>query len=141
MHSHWLRLNDNQGRKDFLLDEEFYSLGRYRSSSIRIHSEFASRHHAILKRSYDEQQNDYYYEIEDGDGKGKRSANGLFINDQKKYNHHLKDGDKIFFGPKIFAIYYCCDPDVNTDINPPPDGQTKELEYDTTAECEDNYSS
>ena len=140
MNSHWLRLNDNQGRKDFLLDEEFYSLGRYRSSSIRIHSEFASRHHAILKRSYDKKHNDYYYEIEDGNGKGKRSANGLLINDKKKYHHHLKDGDKIFFGPKIFAIYYCCDPDVNTDINHSDNIPTKEFEYDGITEYEDNYS-
>lgn len=111
MYSHWLRINDDKGRQDFVLEEDFYSLGRDRECNIRIHSRFASRHHAILKRYA--QNNQAYYQIEDGDGMGKLSANGLLINDQKQQKHILKDGDKIVFGPEVFAVYYYRDPELN----------------------------
>jgi pSer/pThr/pTyr-binding forkhead associated (FHA) protein len=105
MQSHWLRITDDKGKQDFILEEEFYSLGRDTQCGIRLHSRFASRHHAFLKR-FSNTEEDYYYEIEDGDGKGNFSANGLLINDQKRKTHILQDGDKIVFGPKVFAIYY-----------------------------------
>lgn len=111
MYCHWLRITDDKGRQDFVLEEAFYSLGRDRECSIRIYSRFVSRHHAIL-RLY-EQKNNQYYQIEDGDGNGKMSANGLLINDQKQKKHILKDGDKIVFGPEVFAVYYYRDPDEN----------------------------
>jgi pSer/pThr/pTyr-binding forkhead associated (FHA) protein len=101
---HFLMIDDNKGRQEFLLEEDFYSLGRDRTCELRIRSQFVSRHHAVLrKRAGNEQQ--FYYEIEDGDGTGKRSSNGLLINDIKKQRHSLQDGDKIVFGPQVFAIY------------------------------------
>ncbi len=101
---HFLMIDDNKGRQEFLLEDEFYSLGRDRSCELRIRSQFVSRHHAVLRRYLDGNKQSYY-EIEDGDGKGKRSSNGLLINDVKKQKHCLQDGDKIVFGPQVFAIY------------------------------------
>jgi len=112
MYCHWLRITDDKGTQDFVLEDAFYSLGRDLECSIRINSRFVSRHHAILQLYYDG-NNNHYYEIEDGDGKGKLSANGLLINDQKQQKHTLKDGDKIVFGPEVFAVYYHRDPEIN----------------------------
>ena len=38
---------------------------------------------------------------------GKRSVNGLLINQAKikQESHDLQDGDEIVFGPQVFAIY------------------------------------
>jgi pSer/pThr/pTyr-binding forkhead associated (FHA) protein len=102
--NHCLMIQDQKGKQEFILEEEFYSLGRDRDCSIRIRSQFVSRHHAVLKRVLDENKQSYY-EIEDGDGEGKRSSNGLLINEVKKQNHLLQDGDKIVFGPQVFAVY------------------------------------
>jgi len=101
---HILMIDDNKGTQEFTLEEEFYTLGRDRSCELRIRSQFVSRHHAVLRRYFDGNKQSYY-EIEDGDGKGNKSSNGLLINDVKKPKHYLQDGDKIVFGPQVFAIY------------------------------------
>ena len=101
---HCFMIDDNRGRQEFILEEEFYSIGRDRACNIRLRSQFVSRHHAVLKLYLDGNKQSYY-EIEDGDGKGKKSSNGLLINDIKKQKHPLQDGDKIVFGPQVFAIY------------------------------------
>lgn len=137
MYSHYLRINDDKGRQDFLLEEDCYALGRDRECSIRIHSRFASRHHAILRRCSGENQ-DYYYEIHDGDGKGNLSANGLFINGEKKKNHILQDGDKIVFGPEVFAIYYYRD--LMNDSKSYKTINFLEYDNDTTAQIDETYA-
>ena len=43
---HCLIINDNRGRREFLLTEEKYILGRSANCDIIIKSQFVSRHHA-----------------------------------------------------------------------------------------------
>ncbi|RUS95638.1 hypothetical protein DSM107003_28140 [Trichormus variabilis SAG 1403-4b] len=105
--NHLLIIEDDQGRKEFPLENSVYSIGRDRNCSIRLISQFVSRHHATLVRFPRKNQNNgYYYRIIDGDSKGKPSANGLVINGRKLPTHNLKNEDEIVFGPQVRAIYY-----------------------------------
>ena len=102
--THIIILEDDQGRREFLLKKSKYSLGRAEECDIIICSPFVSRHHATLIRECD--QNGYvYYQIFDGDGQNKLSANGILINGCKVNGYKLKDGDKVVFSSQVFAIY------------------------------------
>jgi pSer/pThr/pTyr-binding forkhead associated (FHA) protein len=100
-----LIIKDNQGRREFSLEKEQYSLGRDPNCDIHIFSEFISRRHALLVR-YQREDGSPYYQIIDGNGKGKRSANGLWINGYKLQCHNLQDEDEIVFGSDVGAKYY-----------------------------------
>lgn len=108
--SHLLIIQDDQGRKEFTLQQTIYSLGRGRDCNIRLISQFVSRRHATLVRMPKTQKgnstNNYYYRIVDGDATGKPSANGIIINGRKTSVHNLKNEDEIVFGPTVRAIYY-----------------------------------
>lgn len=75
---HYLIIQDNRGRKELLLTEEKYILGRSVNCDIIIKSQFVSRHHATLIR-HQREDNSFYYEIIDGNGADKVSANGLLF--------------------------------------------------------------
>ena len=100
-----LIIKDNQGRREISLEKEQYSLGRDPNSDIRIFSEFISRQHALLVR-YQREDGSPYYQIIDGNAKGKRSANGLWINGRKLLFHNLQDEDEIVLGSDVGAKYY-----------------------------------
>jgi pSer/pThr/pTyr-binding forkhead associated (FHA) protein len=108
--SHLLIIQDDQGRKEFTLQQTIYSLGRGRDCNIRLVSQFVSRRHATLVRmpkiQKGDSSNNYYYRIVDGDATGKPSANGIMINGRKTSVHNLKNEDEIVFGPTVRAIYY-----------------------------------
>lgn len=123
--SHLLILEDDQGRKEFILENAIYSIGRDRESNIRLVSQFVSRRHATLVRLSKQNSLSYYYRIVDGDGKGKPSANGFLINGRKMPVHDLQNEDEIVFGPKVRAIYYLLK-------NTQRSGQTDAVEYDIT---------
>ncbi|WP_016951190.1 FHA domain-containing protein [Anabaena sp. PCC 7108] len=124
--NHLLILEDDQGRKEFPLENSVYSIGRDRNCNIRLISQFVSRHHATLVRFPRKNlNNSYYYRIIDGDPKGKPSANGLVINGRKIPTHNLKNEDEIVFGPQVRAIYYVLKKTHNA-------GQTDACEYDIT---------
>ncbi|AUT01491.1 peptide-binding protein [Nostoc sp. CENA543] len=124
--SHLLILEDDQGRKEFTLENTIYSIGRDRDSNIRLVSQFVSRRHATLVRlPRQHNSQSYYYRIVDGDGKGKPSANGFMINGRKMPAHDLQNEDEIVFGPKVRAIYYLLK-------NTQRSGQTDASEYDIT---------
>jgi pSer/pThr/pTyr-binding forkhead associated (FHA) protein len=124
--SHLLILEDDQGRKEFTLENPVYSLGRDRESNIRLVSQFVSRRHATLVRlPRQHNSQSYYYRIVDGDGKGKVSANGFMINGRKMSAHDLQNEDEIVFGPKVRALYYLLK-------NTQRSGQTDSSEYDIT---------
>lgn len=99
---HILSLELSTGKKTFLLEKNFYSVGRSSSNSIIINHRVTSRHHSlIIKAVYHRQKenkNDTAFWILDGDWKGKKSRNGLFINTQKIDFHKLVPGDIIIFG-------------------------------------------
>lgn len=124
--SHLLIIEDDQGRKEFILDRPVYSIGRDRDCDIRLISQFVSRRHATLVRlPRDDQNNGYYYRIVDGDAKGKPSSNGLLINARRTPAHDLKNEDEVIFGPQVRAIYYLLKDSMQT-------GQTDSTEYDIT---------
>ncbi|MBD2493624.1 FHA domain-containing protein [Nostoc sp. FACHB-280] len=124
--SHLLILEDDQGRKEFALENSVYSIGRDRDCNIRLFSQFVSRRHATLVRlPRGQNTHSYYYRIVDGDAKGKPSANGLMINGRKIPAHDLKNEDEIVFGPQVRAIYYLL-------RNTQRSGQTDSSEYDIT---------
>lgn len=101
---HFLIVEDDQGKKVVLLQNQAYSLGRAPDCDIRVRSQFVSRRHAtLLKQKL--QDDKAYYQIADGDPKGNPSANGLLVNGQKVASHTLKHGDKIVFGPQVLITY------------------------------------
>lgn len=102
---HILTVEDDKGRREVLLEDMTYSIGRDKSCTIRLSSQFVSRRHATLMRCLQE-DGTVYYRIIDGDTEGKPSANGLLINGRKESSHDLKSGDEIVFGPQVFAIYH-----------------------------------
>ncbi len=124
--SHLLIIEDDQGRKEFTLENPVYSIGRDRECNIRLVSQFVSRRHATLVRLPREQNSQsYYYRIVDGDAKGKLSSNGLMINGRKMPSHDLRNEDEIIFGPQVRAIYYLL-------RNTQRSGNTDASEYDIT---------
>lgn len=125
--NHLLIIEDDQGRKEFSLEQPVYSIGRDRECNIRLMSQFVSRRHATLVRLPREHNSpsSYYYRIVDGDAKGKPSSNGLMINGRKMPAHDLKNEDEIVFGPQVRAIYYLLK-------NTQRSGQTDSSEYDIT---------
>ncbi|MCL1473680.1 FHA domain-containing protein [Argonema antarcticum] len=104
-HNHLLIVEDDKGRKEFVLTKSAYSIGRDQECTIRLSSQFVSRRHATLLQQ-PKKDGSYYYRIVDGDGKGRTSANGLIINGRKSPAHDLKNEDEVVFGPQVRAIYY-----------------------------------
>ncbi len=101
---HFLIVEDDKGRKEVLLKDPSYSIGRQKGCDIRLHSQFVSRRHATLLRCLGEDGSSYY-RIVDGTPEGQQSANGLLINGTKATSQDLEHGDEIVFGPQVFAIY------------------------------------
>ncbi|MBW4523322.1 MAG: FHA domain-containing protein [Scytolyngbya sp. HA4215-MV1] len=102
---HLFIIEDNKGRREFILDSPVYSIGRDPKCDIRLVSDFVSRRHATLVKLQNE-DGSFYYRIIDGNLKGKPSGNGLLINGRKLRHADLKDEDEIVFGPQVSAIYY-----------------------------------
>jgi pSer/pThr/pTyr-binding forkhead associated (FHA) protein len=124
--SHLLIIEDDQGRKEFTLERPVYSIGRDKECDIRLNSQFVSRRHATLVRlPRDDNNQNHYYRIVDGDAKGKPSANGLMINGRRLPAHDLRNEDEVVFGPQVRAIYYLLKDTMRT-------GQTDSTEYDIT---------
>jgi pSer/pThr/pTyr-binding forkhead associated (FHA) protein len=116
-HSHLLIIEDDKGRREFLLDQETYIIGRDPQCNVRLISQFVSRRHATLIREEDAKIG-MRYRIVDG-YEGKASANGLLINGRKTQNHDLQNEDEIVFGPRVRAIYYLLQRDAISTL--PPD--------------------
>lgn len=99
-----LVIEDDWGRREIILERDAYCLGRDPNCDICLHSQFVSRHHAVLTRlpATDTQS---HYQLVDGSPEGKASTNGLIVNGQKCRSAQLGGEDVIVFGPKVRAIY------------------------------------
>jgi len=97
-------IEDDWGRREILLERDFYEIGRDPKADICLHSPFVSRHHATLVRQSLPDGN-CVYRVVDGSSDGKPSTNGLLINGQKCRAGDLRGEDVIIFGPKVQAIY------------------------------------
>lgn len=102
---HLFIVQDDAGRRRFVLESEVYSIGRERTCDIRLFSQFVSRHHATLVRVVHEDGTDSY-RIVDGSLDGQPSANGLLINGNKFKTYDLENEEEIVFGPQVRAVYY-----------------------------------
>lgn len=106
--SHVVVVEDPSFRKTIVLEEAAYSIGRDPKNSIVLSSKRVSRYHAtLLRRRVDLASNkNFAYWILDGDLKGNRSTNGLFVNDKRCLVQELKHGDLIKLGFEVKATYY-----------------------------------
>jgi pSer/pThr/pTyr-binding forkhead associated (FHA) protein len=101
---HSLIIEDDQGRREYILDASVYSIGRDPKCDIRVDSQFVSRRHATLVQLPGDDHS-FHYRIVDGVPKGKPSSNGLLVNGRRLPACDLHDRDEIMLGPKIRAIY------------------------------------
>lgn len=106
--NHFLILEENNPIqkliKTILLEEQIITIGRNEDNQIILSSPQISRYHAYLKRQ--EQGDNSYYEIIDGDLEGNSSQNGVFINQVELPKAILKHGDLIELGTETKLTYY-----------------------------------
>ncbi|MGK7877343.1 MAG: FHA domain-containing protein [Xenococcaceae cyanobacterium] len=102
---HRLVIEAPKYKRTVYLQATTYSVGRHPSNSIVIHSQCVSRYHATLLCLKSPDNDDNLFCIIDGNLKGQRSKNGIFVNDKRRLSIKLKHGDIIVIGDiKIF--YY-----------------------------------
>lgn len=99
-----LVIEDSKYQRKIPLHEKVYSIGRHSSNSIVILSEHISRHHATVVCKPRENHSPSFW-IVDGDLQGKKSKNGIVVNEQKCLEHELQHGDVIKFGDGVQAYY------------------------------------
>ncbi|MEM1426928.1 MAG: FHA domain-containing protein [Cyanobacteria bacterium P01_H01_bin.130] len=134
--NHLLIVEDDKGRREIVLENPVYSVGRDPKCDVILVSQFVSRRHATLVRlSYDD--GTAYYRIVDGNLKGKPSANGLLINGRKLQVHDLQNEDEIVFGPQVRAIYYTLKQDTLS-IGPPDEFDITLISPNMVGDPEDN---
>lgn len=102
---HWLLIEDNQGQRTVILEATTCTIGRDSTNSIVLHSMLVSRQHAILLRMTTPGTDTHFFRLIDGNLQGKRSTNGIAVNDQVCFSHDLKHGDLIVFGGNVNARY------------------------------------
>ncbi|MDJ0713493.1 MAG: FHA domain-containing protein [Prochloraceae cyanobacterium] len=100
-----LAIEDTKGQRIIPLNKDMYSLGRASNNSIIVYDRQVSRYHATLLRQK-QRSNEYLFWIVDGNLKGRKSTNGIFINGEYRTHHKLKIGDLISFGDRTKARYY-----------------------------------
>jgi adenylate cyclase len=92
-----LKITDASGRQwqYNLLPQAACTIGRAPDNCVVLDDPRASRHHAHIK--FDDPE----YTIVDGvvmNGQVRRSANKVFVNGEARYEHPLKDGDRVTIG-------------------------------------------
>lgn len=99
-----LILEDDWGRREMLLERDQYTLGRDPGSDICLHSQYVSRHHAVLTKVL-RPDGHPAYQITDGGLDRQPSRNGLLVNGQKCQTVTLQAEDEIVFGPRVRVLY------------------------------------
>ncbi|MEW6302883.1 MAG: FHA domain-containing protein [Verrucomicrobiota bacterium] len=92
MRPHWLELAEGPGAPQRItLDGREIIIGRADNAQIRLASQRASRHHAVLtRRGLD-------FSLRDND-----SRNGVFLNGVRVHSATLRDGDVIQVADSLF---------------------------------------
>src|ERR1700682_1421986 len=113
-----LKTTDASGRQgEYQLNSQAPCLiGRAPDNQIVLDDPRASRHHAHIKWT-----DDGSFMIIDGavvNGKNKRSANHVFVNGEQKFEHPLKDGDRVTIGASTIRF------------EQPQEERTADLSYD-----------
>lgn len=113
-----LRITDASGRQaqQKLNEQAPCMIGRAPDNQIVLDDPRASRHHAHIKFG-----DHGSFLVIDGvyvNGQLKRSANKVFVNGEQKFEHSLKDGDRITIGASTIKF------------EQPPEERTADLSYD-----------
>lgn len=118
---HIIKIKYGDIQQSIILKNEIYSIGRHSSNNIVIHHPTVSRYHcSILPVKYKDKNQQELFWIIDGDLKGNRSANGLFVNGNKSLSHELKSGDKITIGGnEVEVTYLICYSNTDQEITIP----------------------
>ncbi|MGY6529752.1 MAG: EAL domain-containing protein [Cyanobacterium sp.] len=104
---HRITIEYNNHQHSIILNNEIYSIGRHSSNTIVIYDSTISRYHCtILPVRYKDNKNKKVFWIIDGDLKGNRSANGLYIGGKKCLSHELKVGDIVSIGGEKVLLSY-----------------------------------
>ncbi|WP_330202361.1 EAL domain-containing protein [Cyanobacterium sp. DS4] len=104
---HIIHITYGDIRQRIVLSNEIYSIGRHSSNKIVIHHPTISRFHCtILPVKYKGENQQTLFWIIDGDLKGNRSSNGIFINGNKSLSHELISGDFIKIGGNEVEVFY-----------------------------------
>lgn len=126
---HILAIESGTWKKNFFLDKNSYSIGRNFTNSLIINHRVISRNHSsLIKVNYlsqkDNNQEENIFWIIDGDLKGNRSTNGIYVNGKQCFCHRLKPGDVIFFGGiEVKAKYDMIDLETKTFFSTNPEKQ------------------
>ncbi len=92
-----LKVTDASGRQaEHQLNDRAVTIGRAPENQVVLDDPRASRHHAHITP-----HEDGSFTLIDGvfvNGQLKRSANKVFVNGEQKFEHKLKDGDRVTIG-------------------------------------------
>ncbi|MDJ0726447.1 MAG: FHA domain-containing protein [Prochloraceae cyanobacterium] len=103
---HILVIKDRKERRMITLTKDIYTLGRSSKNGIVIYDRQVSRYHATLVRKQDMRTKKYSFWLIDGDLKGRRSTNGLLVNNKQSLSRKLKIGDVIGLSGTTTLKYY-----------------------------------
>lgn len=123
---HILAIESGTWKKKFFLDKNSYSIGRNSTNSLIINHRVISRNHAsLIKVTYTQKKSNLsesIFWLIDGDLKGNRSTNGIYVNGKQCTCHRLQPGDVILLGGvEVKAKYDIVNVDTKTffSVNPP----------------------
>ena len=102
---HLLVIEDDRGRREFVLGDPVYAIGKDPKCELQLASQFVSRRPATLVQLLND-NGTAAYRIVDGNLKGKTSANDLIISGRRLQAHNLQNEDEVVFGPQVRAVYY-----------------------------------
>lgn len=106
-----LIIEDGNDKRLIYLTDEMYEMGRRHDAEIIFHDQAVSRDHATIIKEYNQEENLFFYKIFDGSLSGKKSTNGLIINNKKYQNKYLEHGDLIQFSKQAKARFFVIDKD------------------------------
>lgn len=104
--SHVLLIETEAEPRVIELTAPIYSLGRHPSNSIVLQKQGISRYHAQLVRIQRPGSDQFQYKIVDGNQQGKRSLNGIQVNNVDCQEAVLNHMDSIRFGRSLLSHYY-----------------------------------
>ncbi len=109
--NHFLILEENTSIqkliKTILLENKQTTIGRSDDNDVILSSLQASRYHCYLTECCNEETQEIYYIITDGNIEGNPSNNGLLINQKKVLqSSNLKHGDIIEIGSEVTLTYF-----------------------------------